>query len=486
MIGWETVIGVEVHLQLRTRTKMFCATPVEYGAPPNTHVCPVCAGLPGALPVPNGEAVELGVRAALALGCEVHRRSGWARKNYFYPDLPKGYQITQFEHPLATGGELGIEADGGERRVRIRRLHLEEDAGKSLHDRFPESTAVDLNRAGVPLAEIVSEPDLRSPAEARAYLVRLRQIMEHFAAVSDCNMEEGGLRIDANVSVRRTGEKSLGTKTEIKNLNSFAHVEKALTFERDRQVCILEAGREVEHETRLYDESSGETRGMRGKEEALDYRYFPEPDLPALVIDEALVEAQARLLPEMPGALERRFGAQYALAPQDAAYLAGSPGRAAFFEAAVGDADAAVAKIVANLVRGGVAAELNRGPAGRAERNLLSAAALRRIAELRHSAVLSAPTATRAIELVMAGEEGSVDEIVERHALAQVSDADALGGWIDQVLGLYPTEAGRLRSGEDKLIGFFMGEIMRTSGGQADPGRTRSLLAEIARGDEIE
>ena len=486
MTDWETVIGVEVHLQLRTRTKMFCATPARYGARPNTHVCPVCAGLPGALPVPNREAVELGVRAALALGCEVHGRSGWARKNYFYPDLPKGFQITQFAHPLATGGEIRVRADGGERLVRIRRMHLEEDAGKSFHDRFPDSTAVDLNRAGVPLLEIVSEPDLRSPAEARTYLVRLRQVMEHFAAVSDCNMEQGSLRIDANLSVRRTGDEALGTKTEIKNLNSFVHVEKALTCEQVRQIGILEAGGEIEHETRLYDESTGRTRAMRGKEEALDYRYFPEPDLPPLVLEEGLVEAQESLLPELPDILEARLAAQYTLGSTDVAYLAATPRRAAFFEEAAGDSNPAVWKIVANLMMGEIAAELNRRPERRQEGELLAPPSLRRIAELRHEEVLSAPTATRALELLIGGEEGDVDEIVERHALAQVSDADSLARWIERVFAANPAEAGRLRTGEDKLIGFFMGEIMRMSGGKADPGRTKALLVDLARGDDGE
>ena len=300
-MDYEPVIGLEVHVQLKTRTKMFCADSAEFGAPPNTHVCPVCLGLPGALPVANAHAVELGVRAALGLHCTVHETSIFARKNYFYPDLPKGYQITQYDRPLATGGWLDVPtgAAEGTTRVRIRRVHLEEDAGKSLHDRFPGRTAVDLNRAGVPLIEIVTEPDIRSPAQARAFLTRLKQVLEYLE-VSDCDMEKGSLRVDANVSVRPAGSTELGTKTEVKNMNSFAHVERALAFEVGRQVALLERGATVVHETLLWDAARGEARPMRSKEESHDYRYFPDPDLPPLVLRPADIERIRAGLPELP------------------------------------------------------------------------------------------------------------------------------------------------------------------------------------------
>ncbi|HZB27764.1 MAG TPA: Asp-tRNA(Asn)/Glu-tRNA(Gln) amidotransferase subunit GatB, partial [Gemmatimonadales bacterium] len=283
-MAWETVIGLEVHVQLRTRTKMFCGNRTTFGDPPNTNVCPVCLGLPGALPVPNAEAIRLAARAAMALGCTVHQTSVFARKNYFYPDLPKGYQISQFDRPLATGGSVTFESpDRGTIRVGITRLHVEEDAGKLLHDRFPGKTAVDLNRAGVPLAEIVSDPDLRSPAEARAYLTTLRQILV-YAGVSDCSMEQGSLRVDANISIRPAGVAKLGTKTEVKNMNSFANVERALEAERARQVALVESGRRVEQVTLLFNAATGQVKPTRSKEESHDYRYFPDPDLPPLVL----------------------------------------------------------------------------------------------------------------------------------------------------------------------------------------------------------
>ncbi|HKK08973.1 MAG TPA: Asp-tRNA(Asn)/Glu-tRNA(Gln) amidotransferase subunit GatB [Gemmatimonadota bacterium] len=476
--AWETVIGVEVHVQLRTATKMFCGCEAAYGAAPNTRVCPVCLGLPGALPVPNRRAVELAVRAALALGCSVREWSEFTRKNYFYPDLPKGYQITQFEHPLAFDGELPVRVDGEVRRVRIRRLHLEEDAGKSLHDRFPGSTAVDLNRAGVPLVEIVTEPDLRSPAEARAYLSRVKQTLEHFAAVSDCNMEEGSLRVDANLSVRRAGSRVLNTKTEVKNLNSFSNVEKALAFERERQVALLEDGGEVAHETRTFDAASGRTRSMRGKEEAFDYRYFPEPDLPLLELEEGTVERIRAALPELPHAAEERLREAYDLSLYDAGLLAATPRRLTFFEAVAGDGDAAFAKQAANFVMGPVAEALNRAGEGAAEEDLLPAADLRRAVELRLDGTLTSSAADQLLERLLEEGGGDVDGLVASMGLARVSDAGQLAGWVEEALAEHPGEAERLRAGEEKLLGFFMGAVMRRAGGAADPGRTRELLRE--------
>ncbi|MEE9207963.1 MAG: Asp-tRNA(Asn)/Glu-tRNA(Gln) amidotransferase subunit GatB [Gemmatimonadota bacterium] len=475
--GWEAVIGIEVHVQLRTSTKMFCGCLAEYGAPPNTRVCPVCLGLPGALPVPNEQAVRLGVRAALALGCSVHATSRFDRKNYFYPDLPKGYQITQFDWPLATSGSVRIRTGEEERVVGVRRLHLEEDAGKSQHDRFDGCTAVDLNRAGVPLAEIVTEPDLRSPAEARAYLTRLKQLLEHFAAVSDCNMEEGSLRADANLSVRRVGSTGLGTKTEVKNLNSFAHVEKALSFEFARQVAVVEAGDDVRHETRLFDPVAGETRPMRGKEEATDYRYFPEPDLPLLAIDEAVIEEERESLPELPDQLEARFQSQYGFSEYDARLLSTSPARASYFESVAERTGAKLAKSAANMIMGDLAAELNRRGVNSAEEQLIPPEALARIVTMRSEGVLSSDTASEALRLMFGEEAGQdPDDVIARHGLAQVQDDTQLSAWISEVVEAHPDETARYRGGEEKLIGFFMGAVMRASGGRADPRRTRDAL----------
>jgi len=352
---WETIIGLETHVQLRTRSKMFCGCSTAFGAPPNTNVCPVCLGLPGALPTVNGFAIQLAVRAALALRCRVQLRSIFARKNYFYPDLPKGYQISQYEDPLATDGDLAFTSpDRGPVSATIVRLHVEEDAGKSLHDRVPRSTAVDLNRSGVPLAEIVTGPDFRSPQEARAYLLALKEVLE-YADVSDCDLEKGSLRVDANVSVRRPGETALGTKNEVKNINSFAFVEKALTLERDRQIAVLEAGGRIEQHTMLFDSKANAVRPQRTKEESKDYRYFPEPDLPALVIPEQWLEEGRAALPELPAARRERFATRYGLPATDAAVLVHSRVTADYFEQTV--AAGADPKPAANWVMGEVLAD---------------------------------------------------------------------------------------------------------------------------------
>jgi aspartyl-tRNA(Asn)/glutamyl-tRNA(Gln) amidotransferase subunit B len=477
--GWETVVGLEVHVQLRTATKMFCGCPADVGAPPNTNVCPVCLGLPGALPVPNQQAVRLALRAALALRCSVPGSSRFDRKNYFYPDLPKGYQITQYHRPLAVDGGLPVPVEGGEREVRVRRLHLEEDAGKSLHDRFRGSTAVDLNRAGVPLVEIVTEPDLRSPGEARAFLTRLKQILEHYAAVSDCNMEEGSLRVDANLSVRPAGSTVPGTKVEVKNLNSFRNIEKALGHERDRQVAELERGGEVAQETRAYDAAAGITREMRGKEEAFDYRYFPEPDLPPLELGEDQVEAVRSELPELPRVLERRLRATYGLSDYDAARMAAYPARAAYFEAAAEGRGEGFAKQVANFITGPVAEELNRRRPGVREPDLLAPGDLARVAELRLDGTLSSSTADRALErLLEADGAPDPEEVVREHGLVQVRDTERLAEWVEGAVAAHPEEARRYARGEEKLLGFFMGAVMREAGGKADPEKARQLLRD--------
>jgi len=473
----EAVIGLEVHVQLDTEEKLFCADPVEFGAPPNTHVCPVCLGLPGALPVLDDRAVELAVRAALGLECTVHRESVFARKNYFYPDLPKGYQISQFERPLATGGRLTVDGDGEAFDVRIRRLHLEEDAGKSIHDRIPGSTAVDLNRTGVPLAEIVSEPDLRSPAQARAYLEALKRLMEYLR-VSDCNMEEGSLRVDANVSVRPRGRGELGTKTELKNLNSFSGVERGLELEIERQRGVVGAGDPVEHQTMLYDEGVGEVRPMRSKEESHDYRYFPDPDLPVLRVGRERVERIRAGLPERPRERRHRFRDAYGLPAYDAGVLTAGREVADFFEALVDHAPDP--KSASNWVMGPVLRTLKEREVG-ADDFPVSPERLGRLLGLVEDGTISRNTAKDVFERML--DDGrSPAEIVEAEGLAQVSEEGKLEGWVQDALADHPDEVARFRDGEERLLGFFMGEVMKRSRGKADPGEARRILREALEG----
>ena len=467
-MAWETVIGLEVHVQLRTRTKMFCACRTSFGDLPNTNVCPVCLGLPGALPVPNGEAVRLGTRAALALGCTVHPASVFARKNYFYPDLPKGYQISQFDQPLATGGRVAFESpDRGRIEAGITRLHLEEDAGKLIHDRFPGKTAVDLNRAGVPLAEIVSEPDLRSPAEARAYLVTLRQILV-YAGVSDCSMEQGSLRVDANISIRRPGETRLGTKTEVKNMNSFANVERALEAERTRQATLLEGGGKVEQVTLLFNAGSGEVRPTRAKEESHDYRYFPDPDLPPLVLNEAWTAEQRAGLPELPDARRARLETAFGLSAYDARVITSEVPLVEYFEGVVGAG--VEPKTAANWVMGEVMTSFNQ-----AGEFPVSPARLAGLVTLVRDGVVSHQAAKR-VYSELAGSDGEPRAVAERLGLVQVSDQDALGRWVDEVLAAHPAEVERFRGGEGKLMGFFVGQVMKKSQGKADPKGVQPVI----------
>lgn len=471
---WETVIGLEVHVQLSTRSKMFCSCSTAFGDPPNTHVCPVCLGLPGALPVPNAEAVRLAVRAALALGCEVRERSVFARKNYFYPDLPKGYQISQFEHPLAVRGAVHFESpERGRVRVGITRLHLEEDAGKLLHDRFPGKTAVDLNRCGVPLIEIVSEPDLRSPAEARAYLTTLRQILV-YTGVSECNMEEGSLRADANLSVRPRGETRLGTKCEVKNLNSFAHVERALEAERARQIALIEAGERVAQTTMLFHVATGQVRPLRSKEESHDYRYFPDPDLPPLVLSRAWIEARRGELPELPEAKRERLAAQYGLAPYTAGELARERPLADYFEAVV--RAGADPKAAANWVMTEVTTGYNQ-----TGRFPVPPDRLAELIGLVAGGVVSLQAAKRIFPELARDGVGSPRAVAERLGLVQVSDQEALARWVDEVLSAHPVEVQRYRAGETKLMGFFVGQVMKRSQGKADPKGVQPVLAEKLR-----
>jgi aspartyl-tRNA(Asn)/glutamyl-tRNA(Gln) amidotransferase subunit B len=471
MAAWETVIGLETHVQLRTASKMFCACSAAFGAPPNTNVCPVCLGLPGALPVPNERGIALAVRAALALGCTVHSRSLFARKNYFYPDLPKGYQISQFEQPLSTHGSLSfLSPDRGIVTATIERLHLEEDAGKSLHDRFPKHTAVDLNRCGVPLIEIVTGPDFRSPAEARAYLLTLKQVLE-YAEVSDCDMEKGSLRVDANVSVRRVSDATLGTKTEVKNINSFAYVEKALMLERDRQIALREAGGTVVQQTMLYDSKANGVRPQRRKEESHDYRYFPDPDLPPLVLSADFVAARQAELPELPARKRERFVADYALGVTDAAVLTADRAVADYYESVV--RAGAEHKAAANWVMGEVLADAKE----HGDRLRVPPATLAQVIALVKGGTLSHQAAKRVFTEL--GERGGEPRTVaEALGLVQVADTGVLAGWVSEVLDAHPPEVGRYRNGETKLMQFFVGQVMKASRGKADPKLTQKVLEE--------
>jgi aspartyl-tRNA(Asn)/glutamyl-tRNA(Gln) amidotransferase subunit B len=467
---WEIVIGLEVHVQLETKSKMFCGCANQFGAPPNTNVCPVCLGLPGALPVPNAQAIRLGTQAALALGCTIHETSVFARKNYFYPDLPKGYQISQFDKPLSTGGLVHVQSpERGPIAVSITRLHLEEDAGKSLHDRIPGKTAVDLNRAGAPLAEIVSGPDMRSPAEARAYLTTLKQILV-FAGVSECSMEKGSLRVDANMSIRQVGETKLGTKTEVKNMNSFANVERALEAEYARQVGLIESGGRVEQVTLLFNAGSGTVKPMRSKEESHDYRYFPDPDLPPLVVTREWIEQQRSGLPELPEALRERLKDQYAVSEYHAGQLTLDRAVADYFESVV-KAGAEPARAV-SWVLGDAMTGFSEGRGFGVAPDRLSA-----LIALVKDGVVSQQAAKKVYEEMEKNGEGP-KAIAERLGLVQVGDSDALGKWVDEVLAASPGEVARYKAGETKLIGFFVGQVMKKSGGKADPKKVQPVIAD--------
>jgi len=471
---WEMVIGLEVHVQLKTRTKAFCSCSTDFGAPPNTNVCPVCLALPGALPVLNAQAVGLATRAALALDCTVNPRSVFARKNYFYPDLPKGYQISQFDQPLATGGcvRIGTTEDGAAINVRLTRLHMEEDAGKSIHDRFAGYTAVDLNRAGVPLVEIVSEPDMRGSPEAEAYLRALRSILEN-AGVSDVSMEEGSLRVDANVSARRRGDSKLGTKTEVKNMNSFSGVVRALESEFARQCAVLEAGGRIEQQTMLWDGGTGQVRPARSKEGSHDYRYFPEPDLPPLVLDQAFLDAAKKSLPELPEARRARYREAYPnLTAYDVDVLTAGPALGEYFEHVARETDDP--KAAANWVMGEVMAALRTSGPSIEHFTVRPADVAALIAMVRKDVV--SHTAAKQIFATMVATGDPAQRIAERDGLLKVGDDDALARWIDEVFAEHPTEAARFVGGERKLQGVLVGFVMKKSGGRADPKRLTQLL----------
>ena len=482
LAGYEPVIGLEVHAQLLTRTKLFCSCANRFGAPPNTLVCPVCLGLPGALPVLSGHAVELAARAGLALGCRVNATSVFERKNYFYPDLPKGYQISQYARPLAEHGSLEIAAaDGGTRRVRIDRVHMEEDAGKLLHEGFPwsdEKSGVDLNRAGIPLIEIVSAPDLRSPEEAHAYLTALRGVLL-YAAVSDGNMEEGSLRCDANVSVRPRGHEALTTRVEIKNLNSFRHVARALEHEIARQVALVERGGAVVQETRLWNADRGETAAMRSKEEAHDYRYFPEPDLPPVTVDAAFVERVRASLPELPSARRERFMASYQLPPYDALVLTQDRAVAEYFEAAA--RESGNAKAASNWVMTDVLRKLKDDDRPLAECPV-SPSALAALLKLIDAGTISGKIAKDVFEKMWSTGEAPA-AIVAREGLTQVSDEGALRAMVAELVATSPAQAESYRAGKTAALGWFVGQVMKKTGGRANPQVVNALLREALGGE---
>jgi len=471
-MDWEVVIGLEIHAQLATRSKIFSGAPTAYGAAPNTQACAVDLGLPGVLPVLNGEVVRMAVKFGLAVDATVSRHSVFARKNYFYPDLPKGYQISQYELPIVERGHLDISLDDGARkRIGITRAHLEEDAGKSLHEDFHGMTGIDLNRAGTPLLEIVSEPDLRSAAEAVAYMKTMHALVRHLG-ICDGNMQEGSFRCDANVSLRRPGADAFGTRTELKNLNSFRFVERAINFEIERQARVLEGGGKVVQETRLYDPDKHETRSMRGKEEANDYRYFPDPDLLPVVLDDAFIESVRATLPELPDALRERFVDAYGLKEEDAATLTASREMAAYYEAVVATCDEP--RMAANWVMVELGGALNRAGLEIAEGPVDAAALgglIRRIADQ----TISGKIAKQVFEAMWNGE-GNADAIIEARGLKQVSDSGALEQLVDELIAANPQQVEQYRAGKTKLLGFFVGQAMKATKGQANPQQLNDLL----------
>ena len=471
---YEPVIGLEVHVQLLTHTKLFCGCPTDFGSPPNTQVCPVCLALPGALPVINREAVALAVRAALALNCEVRPASRFARKNYFYPDLPKGYQISQYDKPVAEHGWLEVGVEGVPKRFGVTRVHLEDDAGKSIHDGYKDSdrySYVDLNRSGVPLIEIVSEPDLRSSAEAHAYLTAMKQILQYIG-VSTCDMEKGHLRCDANVSVRPRGQEKFGTKAEVKNLNSFRYLQKALDYEISRQVAIIEGGGQIHQETRLFNVDTGETVGMRSKEHAHDYRYFPEPDLLPLVVSERWLGEIRSQMPELPAAKRRRFVESYGIPEYDAQVLTLTAAAAAYFEEVA--RVSGEPKLASNWVMGELAGALKVRNLDIAE-SPVPAARLAELVKLVASGEISGKLAKDVFAKMF--ESGkSAAEIIAAEGLQQISDTSALEKIADEILSAHAKQVEQYRAGKKGVLGFFVGQMMKATRGQANPAVVNEVL----------
>jgi len=471
--GWETVIGLEIHAQLATRSKIFSGSATTYGAAPNAQANLVDLGYPGVLPVLNGAAVRMAVKFGLAIGARIAQASVFARKNYFYPDLPKGYQISQYELPIVAGGAIDIVLeDGTSKRVGVTRAHLEEDAGKSLHEGLPGVTGIDLNRAGTPLVEIVSEPDMRSAKEAVAYMKKVHTLVRYLE-ICDGNMQEGSFRCDANVSVRRRGAEKFGTRAEIKNLNSFRFIEKAINYEVARQIDLLESGGKVQQETRLYDPDKGETRSMRSKEEANDYRYFPDPDLLPVVVDDALISAVRSSLPELPDQKAARFCSDYGLSEYDAGVLTASRELASYYEAVVQELPREP-KLAANWVMGELAAALNKEGL-EIDSGKLPAGRLARLLERIADRTISGKIAKEVFEQ-MWSSGADADAIIETKGLKQITDTGAIEKAIEEVMARNPGQLAEYRSGKDKLFGFFVGQVMKATGGKANPAQLNELL----------
>ena len=471
-MNYEAVIGLEIHVQLATKSKIFSGASTAYGAEPNTQACAVDIALPGVLPVLNAEAVHMATKFGLAIEAEVAHRSVFARKNYFYPDLPKGYQISQFELPIVGRGHLDIELESGEtKRIGVTRAHLEEDAGKSLHEDFHGMTGIDLNRAGTPLLEVVSEPDMRSAAEAVAYMKKMHSLVRYLE-ICDGNMQEGSFRCDANVSVRPSGQQAFGTRTEIKNINSFRFVERAINHEIERQIDLIEDGGVVVQETRLYDANKDETRSMRSKEEANDYRYFPDPDLLPVVIDETYLDQVRLELPELPEQKKRRYMDEFDLSAYDAGVLTSSRELAAYFEAVV--AVTGDAKLSANWINGELAARLNKEETEIGDSKVSAEAYAGLIKRIKDNTI-SGKIAKDVFDAMWNGE-GSADEIIESRGLKQITDSSAIEAMVDEVIANNPGQFEQLKGGKDKLMGFFVGQVMKASKGKANPAQVNELM----------
>jgi len=480
-MDWEVVIGLEIHTQLATKSKIFSGAATAYGAEPNTQACAVDLGLPGVLPVLNAEAVRMAIKFGLAVDAEISDRSVFARKNYFYPDLPKGYQISQYELPVVGKGHINIELeDGTEKVIGITRAHLEEDAGKSLHEDFDGETGIDLNRAGTPLLEIVSEPDMRSAKEAVAYMKKIHSLVRYLE-ICDGNMQEGSFRCDANVSVRPKGQEKFGTRAELKNINSFRNVERAINYEIERQIDVLESGGEVIQETRLYDADKNETRAMRSKEEANDYRYFPDPDLLPLIIDEVTINEIKATLPELPNEKRDRFVNELGLSLYDASVLTSSRELATYFESLLAATGGKDPKQCANWVIGDVSGALNKANLDISE-SPVSAEQLASVLNRITDNTISGKIAKTVFEALWAGEGKDADEIIESKGLKQVTDTGAIEAMVDEVLANNPDQVQQYRDGKEQLIGFFVGQIMKASKGKANPAQVNELLQKKLNG----
>ena len=474
-MAWETVIGLEIHAQLATQSKIFSTASTAFGAEPNTQASAVDLGLPGVLPVVNSDVVRMAVKFALATQAHIGKRSVFARKNYFYPDLPKGYQISQMAYPIVGEGMINVTLpDGSEKQIGLTRAHLEEDAGKSVHDLFAGSTGIDLNRAGTPLLEIVSEPDMRSATEAVAYARHIHSLVRYID-ICDGNMQEGSFRCDANVSVRALGSDTLGTRTEVKNVNSFRFLERAIEFEVERQIDILEDGGKVVQETRLYDADRDETRSMRSKEEANDYRYFPDPDLPPLVIDDAFIESVAQTMPELPTARRSRFVEQLNLVPVDAQALCSDKQTADYFEAVL-QGQSFAPKLAANWILGDVFGRMNKEDVS-LDQMPVTAAQLGALIKRVDDGTLSGKLGKQVFDALWAGE-GEVDAIIEKRGLKQISDTGAIEAMIDEAIAANPSQVAEYQAGKEKLLSFFVGAVMKASKGKANPAQLNQMLKD--------